>query len=392
MRKDHLADDSEYDVAIAGAGLAGASLALSLARRGLRVIVVEGATFPRDKLCGEFLSPECWGVLDRLGLSGEVESAGFHAIRTVRVTTPSGREVRAVVADRDSPPAIGLSRLVLDQRLVVAARQAGAVVLEGLRAGGPLLDTDGRVIGLRGGPEHRAIRARVTVAADGRHSALVKQTGETHVRSRFRPAMVGVKRHLSVPPEHAEPEGTVGLHLVPGGYVGTCRVEAGMSNLCAMIPQREVSARRGDLDRVSREVLGRNRDVGGMLDASRPVGAWKAVARVRVERSEPCRPGILYVGDGMGTVDPLGGQGMTMALLGAEAILPHVLAGLAGRADAATQRAWRNEWRKRFDRRVRLCGLFHQTLTRPGVVDGLARLGPAASGLLSRCYRWTRER
>src|SRR4051794_14113396 len=88
----------DYDVAIAGAGLAGSALALMLARGGARVALLDPARFPREKLCGEFLSPECWGAFDRLGIAPDVEAAGYHAIRTVRVTTPSGREVESGLA------------------------------------------------------------------------------------------------------------------------------------------------------------------------------------------------------------------------------------------------------------------------------------------------------
>jgi 2-polyprenyl-6-methoxyphenol hydroxylase-like FAD-dependent oxidoreductase len=78
-----------FDVAIAGAGVAGGSLALRLARDGARVALLDPAGFPRDKLCGEFLSPECWGVFDRLGLTESVVQLGYHPIHRVRLTTPA---------------------------------------------------------------------------------------------------------------------------------------------------------------------------------------------------------------------------------------------------------------------------------------------------------------
>ena len=65
-----------FDVAIAGAGLAGAALALGLAKAGARVALVDAGRFPREKLCGEFLSPEAWGALERLGVTEAVASTG----------------------------------------------------------------------------------------------------------------------------------------------------------------------------------------------------------------------------------------------------------------------------------------------------------------------------
>src|SRR5438105_3108261 len=122
-----------YDLAIAGAGLAGASLALRMARAGARVVVLDAGQFPRDKLCGEFLSPESWGVLERLGVSEAVEGTGYQAIRRVRLSTPRGQVLEARMSGPDDRPGIGLSRSLLDDLLVRRAREAGAEVLEGWR-------------------------------------------------------------------------------------------------------------------------------------------------------------------------------------------------------------------------------------------------------------------
>lgn len=384
------------DVAIAGAGLAGGSLALALARRGVSVALIDPGTFPRDKLCGEFLSPESWGVLDRLGLTDGIHRAGYHAIRAVRVTTPRGRSIDARLVDSDSPPGLGLSRSMLDDLIVREARNAGAMVLESTRASGPLIE-DGRVAGLvaRHPPhEESRILARVTIAADGRHSVLVRQTGATVARQGRRPKLLGMKRHYRLDVGHpsAEAQGTVGLHVVPGGYCGTCCVEGGLTNLCALVPESEVRPYHGDLDRAARVVLGRNPAASNILADGIAVGEWKAVSGVRVEASTPRLPGILYAGDCQGTVDPLGGQGMTMALLGAESLVPFVVRSLGSTVTRAIQTEWRSAWDRRFRRRVRLCRAFHQILVRPEILDYASKLGPLASHLLARSFRWTRDR
>ena len=387
-------DRKTFEVAIAGAGLAGASLALRLASRGVKVALLDPSTFPRDKVCGEFLSPECWGILERMGLSDEVSRSGYHAIRSVRLSTPGGREIVADVMGRDGLPGIGLSRSTLDDLIVRRARAAGVEVFEGTRVGGPILEA-GRVVGvLAKGAGPIEIRAPITVASDGRHSGLVKQTGRTRGRSRLRPRLFGLKRHLAVAdPDAAEHPGTVGLHLIRGGYGGTCRIEDGSTNLCALLPESVVKERRGDLDRVALECLGRNPILARLLASSEPAGEWKAVAGVRVQVSTPERPGILYAGDGQGTVDPLGGQGMTMAFLGAELVRPFVERGLVGGrgVDAPLQAELQASWHRRFDRRVTLCRAFHHMLVNPGLVDVASGLGMVASRFLTACFRQTRD-
>jgi menaquinone-9 beta-reductase len=383
-----------YDVAIAGAGLAGASLALGLAKGGATVALFDSASFPRDKVCGEFLSPECWPLLDRLGLRDDVVAATYHPIHSVRISTPGGREVVADVVGRDGLPGIGLSRSWLDQRLVRLAREAGADVFEATRVGGAIVE-GGRVVGVQvrgSGPTQ--VRATITIAADGRHSPLVKQTGRTRGRSWMRPRLFGLKRHLvATDPDASERPGTVGLHLIRGGYGGTCRVEDGSTNLCALLPEAMVKERRGDLDRVALECLGRNPVLARLLDSGEPLGEWKAVADVRVQVSRPELPGILYVGDAQGTVDPLGGQGMTMAFLGAELLRPLVERGLAGGrgADSALQGEVQVAWHRRFDRRVRLCRAFHHILINPAFVEVTSGLGAVASSFLAACFHRTRD-
>jgi flavin-dependent dehydrogenase len=394
-----LGDDATsrpFDVVIAGAGLAGASLACWVARSGARVALVDPGRFPRDKLCGEFLSPECWVVLTRMGLDGGVERAGYHAIRRVRVSTPSGRVIDAEFAGPDERPGIGLSRTELDHQIVEQARAEGVLTFEGVRVG-RLLVEEGRVVGFEGsrpGESPLTFRATVTVAANGRHSALVRASGTTRVRRPgLRPPLVGMKRHLSVSGTEAiEPDGTVGLHLIPGGYGGTCRVESSLTNLCALLPEAEIKRHRGDLDRVATAVLGQNPRLAKLWEASEPQGEWKTVAGVRVEISTPNLPGILYAGDCQGTVDPLGGQGMTMALLGAELLAPHVLASIqANGVSSFAQRQALAAWRDRFDRRIQLCRMFHHLLVRPGWVDLAARTGSLAPWILATGFGLTRD-
>jgi flavin-dependent dehydrogenase len=384
-----------FDVAIAGAGLAGASLALRLARSGVRVVVVDAARFPREKLCGEFLSPESWRALDELRLTQELDRSGYQPIRRVRLTTTRGRVVEATVVGPEDRPGIGLSRSVLDDLIVREAQKAGAAVLENCRVTGPIVER-GRVAGVLGRHPIRGtieLCAKVTVAADGRHSSLVRRTGVVSGLSLFRPRLFGLKRHLRIADaEGQEPPDTVGLHLLPGGYVGTCRIEGTLTNCCGLLPESVARRYRGDLDRLAVDVFCRNPALKRLWMCASAEGEWKTVSGVRVEESSPQLEGIFYAGDCRGTVDPLAGQGMTMALLGAELLAQIVCAALAADgASPALQSAYESAWHHRFGRRIQLCRAFHQILVNPLLVDlgsALKRLSPR---LLAACFGWTRD-
>ncbi|QDV38287.1 NAD(P)/FAD-dependent oxidoreductase [Tautonia plasticadhaerens] len=392
---DH--DDRPFDAAVVGAGPSGSALAIRLASAGARVALIDAGRFPRDKLCGEYLSPEGVEALGRLGLGAEVARSGGRPIRLVRLTTPRGRSLEAEVAGPDGRTGLGLSRSALDAILLDAARARGVLAFEGTRISGPIVAA-GRVVGISGRGEGGApvsIRSTVVVAADGRNSSLTRRTGTSRPRSvpGLRPRLFGLKRHLIVPDDSAdEPASTVGLHLLPGGYVGACRVEGGRTNLCGLLPERLSRRHRGDLDALAGAVFPGNPTLSALWRASEPLGPWKTVAGVRVEVASPRLPGIFYAGDARGTVDPLGGQGLTMALLGSEVLAPFVLRAIAREgADPGLVREAIRAWHSRFDRRVLLCRAFHHALVRPSLVDLASLLGRWGDDLLSLGFSCTRD-
>ena len=132
----------DYDAIIVGGGPAGTSASVHLATRGARVLLVEKEKFPRAKLCGEFISPECLAHFARLGVLEEMSGAGgarvgetlFFAQSGRRVGVPSawfGRETRGGFGDASaSAGALGLSRAEMDERLLRRAHAVGVEVLE----------------------------------------------------------------------------------------------------------------------------------------------------------------------------------------------------------------------------------------------------------------------
>src|SRR5690349_2807929 len=113
-----------YDVAVVGGGPAGCSAAIHLAQAGARVVLLEARAYPHDKLCGEFLSPECAGRLDELGLTAALRGLGPAAIDTACLTAPDG-----TLWERRLPgQALGLTRRALDQLLAQRAQALGVDV------------------------------------------------------------------------------------------------------------------------------------------------------------------------------------------------------------------------------------------------------------------------
>lgn len=385
----------EYDVIVAGGGPAGAGAAIGLAAGGARVLLAEQRRFPRAKLCGEFISPECLAHFARLGVLEEMCGAGGARLGVTEFYAASGRHTAVPSAwfgeSFGGGAALGLSRAEMDRRLLERARAVGVEVLEEAQASALLLD-EGRVAGvrLRSRAGEGECRALVTIDATGRTRALARRA-EGHGASglhaaKTRTPLVAFKAHL----EGARgAEGTCEIYFYRGGYGGLSRVELGLSNLCFVAAARDVRARAGDAGRVMREVVMTNRRAAETLRGARVSSEWLAVALERFGRFEPVpAAGLLTVGDAASFIDPFTGSGMLMALEGGELVarvIADALPSLRAR-DSFDRLAgeYRALYRARFAARLRLCSwLRRAAFAPPSVIE----VGIAAFNVSTRARR-----
>lgn len=294
------------EVLISGGGPAGAIAALVLARRGVRVLLVDRARFPRDKLCGDTLNPGAMARLAELGLAGEVLPRS-RPLTGMRVTGPG------VDAVGDYPGGLrgrSISRRDLDELLLHAAGRAGAQVREGVRVIEPLADgrlVRGCVLDVQG----RRVRvpAAVTIAADGRRSTLALALGL--LRHPDRPRRWAVGAYFS---------GVAGLtsrgemHIRAGHYIGVAPLPGGLANVCLVTSRRD-----GLQDPVSllETTVASDPLLRGRFAAARRETPPTSMGPLAVDASAAGAPGLLLAGDAAGFVDPMTGDGMRLAIDGA---------------------------------------------------------------------------
>ncbi|MBI1846254.1 MAG: FAD-dependent monooxygenase, partial [Candidatus Rokubacteria bacterium] len=169
---------------VVGAGPAGAATAILLAERGLDVLVLDRARFPRPKLCGEYLSPEAVRVLDRLGVLKAVDGASPVELRGMTITAPDGTVLighyRAMGQWRPyRGSALALPRLALDAVLADRLRALGVDFREQVRVTDVVREAD-RVVGVEtvdASGAARTLRAPLVIAADGRASVIAQRLG-----------------------------------------------------------------------------------------------------------------------------------------------------------------------------------------------------------------------
>ena len=304
--------DTNYDVAIAGAGPAGTSTAIHLAEQGMKVLLAEQKKFPRAKLCGEFISPECINHFERLGVAESIFAAkgatlietSFYSRRGNKVTVPS----HWFGSDR---AAIGLSRAEMDQLLLERAKRVGVTVLQEAQVVEPILKAQ-RVSGMRIKLNDQIddYHAAITIDATGRTRALARKLIATKDRHRAR--LVAFKSHLrnaQVAP------GVCEIYFYRGGYGGLSNIEGGFSNLCFITAARDVRRYGPDPQQVLKATVLRNSRAAFALAAANFEKPWLSVALESFGRQQlvPAE-GLLLIGDAAAFIDPFTGSGMLMAL------------------------------------------------------------------------------
>jgi flavin-dependent dehydrogenase len=372
-----------YDAIIVGGGPAGSSAAIHLARRGARVLLAEQERFPRAKLCGEFISPECLDHFQRLGALQPLSTSGGVPVGETIFYTTSGRDVAVPSAwfGNSGGAALGLSRAEMDRRLLESARVAGVEVLEEATASNLLLE-DKRVNGVRlnmPGGETREVRARLTLDATGRQRLLSKlfQRATAEESDRRRAELVAFKAHLE------NTEGTSGvceIYFYPGGYGGLSPVENGLSNLCFIVRAGDVRERGSDPARLMKDVVMKNKRAARTLGRARADDRWLGVALENFGRNElVTAEGLIAIGDAASFIDPFTGSGILMALESGEVAAEVTSDWLRspfdeGRTFEALARDYRARYSERFDARLRICGLLRRAAFAPRVLTEVVAL------------------
>ncbi len=369
----------ETDVLVVGAGPAGAAAAIRLRRQGLGVVVLEKASFPRHKICGDFLTPGAVEALRELA-PGDLVNAAPGRLAGMRITY-AGREV---LADYSSPhEGWSLSRSDLDTRLVSAAVRAGAEVLHGVRVIRCTRRPDSSLLVDAAGPDGSSLawRARLVVDAGGRHSplagSLAWRAGDPRlVRHAIWSHMEGV-RGLGARGE---------MHVFDGGYVGVAPLgpERAANVTMVLAPWRWEAARR-DPRAYAITVLRDHPELGIRLRGARAVTPMRGLGPLACRSATMGRDGIALVGDAGGFVDPFTGEGIFVAVSGAS-----ILAGALeahGLESPEALRAYGREHRRMFATKFRLCRLLQLVIARPwlarAVARGLARRRDLADRLVA---------
>ncbi len=316
---------------IIGGGLAGLSLGIALARRGVPVEIREASEYPRHRVCGEFISGVTGDCLEDLGIASAFEGAA-------RLQSAQWFDRHGGIGSLQVS-AVGLSRWKLDMALAARFQECGGRLRTGSRCDG------------------------VSPAAEG----MVSAAG----RPRRPGGWVGLKAHYTDLELGADLE----MHLGSGGYVGLAKIEDGKVNVCGLFRQERVARRtmplgetllRCGLPALARRLQGANVDTGSACSVAGFRLGWQPTVG-------------FALGDAAAIIPPFTGNGMSMAFESARAATEVLVPYCEGRTEwAPTLREWTKRQRLGFARRMRWARLLHGSLVVPGAATlaaGIARRG-----------------
>jgi menaquinone-9 beta-reductase len=382
--------DDDADVIVVGAGPSGSTAAYYLAQAGLNVLLIEKSRFPREKVCGDGLTPRAVKSLVAMGVDVS-EEAGWLRNKGLRVIG-GGLRLELEWPELGNWPGYGLvrTRASLDEQLARRAQAAGAKLLEGTTVTGPVLDDNGRIVGVETTAEVEeksksrsrfdnaerlpgssvTYRARVVVAADGNSSRLSVAMG---LRKRDdRPMGVAVRTYYTSP-RHEDDylESWLDLwdgdRLLPGyGWIfgmgdGTSNVGLGMLNTSDAFGKT-------DYRELLKRWLKSMPEEWGYVEENRTEPVRGAALPMGFNRTPHYHQGLLLAGDAAGMVNPFNGEGIAYAMESGELLARVVAQALARPTRAESERVLRSypeELQAAYGRYYTLGRVFVQLLGKP---------------------------
>lgn len=290
----------DADVIVVGAGPAGSSATAILASRGIRVLLLDRATFPRDKPCGDYCNPGAVRLLRQLGSFPVLPTADAVPISGLSVYAQDGSRFSAAFPEG---PGLLVPRLRLDAALLARAARAGAILYEGVGVDAVRFRTDAVEVRT---VSDRWLSARLLIAADGAHSAIARSLGRLTVPARGR---YTVGAYFSGLPRTA-PEGE--LHLGPDLYCGVAHFGGGVANVCMALPRQRW--RRGGPQQVFDAALRTLPVLADMMACARRESAFRCFGPVGFAARDAVASRVLFIGDAAGHLEPITGQGIFLAL------------------------------------------------------------------------------
>jgi menaquinone-9 beta-reductase len=344
-----LVNPDQYDIVIAGGGLAGLALSIQLAKAGWTVAVFEKEAYPFHKVCGEYISLESWNFLEDLGLP--LSDWNLPLIKRLLVSAPGGEYIEQTLP----LGGFGISRYKADEALAAIARNSGVALFESTTVKDIFFEKNYfRILTTAGD-----FQAKIACGAYGKRSNLDIKWKRPFTRERPTKLnnYIGIKYHIR--PEAGNRNAQyaadlISLHNFRDGYCGISRIEDDRYCLCYLTTAKNLQMNGNSIPEMEKNILQKNPFLKKIFSSSvRLFDHPVTIAQISFEKKTQVEGHILLIGDAAGMITPLSGNGMSMALHGSKIACRCIDAFLHGQiARHEMEQEYTDQWNRQFGKRL----------------------------------------
>ncbi len=355
------------EICIIGGGLSGLSLSILLAQNGINTTVLEKKSFPRHKVCGEYISLESWGFLERLGIP--LSDMNLPIVNELELTANGKSSLKTKLP----LGGFGLSRYLLEDLLYKKALEVGVEVhceTTATDVGETRVSTNKKF----------AVESKLTIAAYGKTTNFKLKAKPSTGQSYF-----AMKWHV----KNNHPDHLIALHFFKKGYIGSSNIEEGKTTLCLMAATELLKKHQNSLDNFVEKELMPNEKIATLFEQSeflfeKPL----SIANITFSHRYPSNTSLGFAGDSAGMIAPLSGNGMSMAFYSAflwsEIILKHRTTSYS-----EINEVYERAWKKHFKTRLLVGNRLQQSSLHPLAVPSIITLGKIFPGLMKQLIKLT---
>lgn len=330
----------QYDVIIVGGGLAGLTSAIHIAKSNFKVLLIEKNTYPKHKVCGEYVSNETLPYLGFLGFNPF--EFGAKRISKFQLTTHNNKTIEAKLP----LGGFGISRYEFDFQLYQLAIKNGVEVLHDIVT---RVDFKADIFQIET-KSNSILKSKIAIGAYGKRSNIDVKLQRKFIKKQS--PYLGVKIHVA----GEFPDDKVALHNFKGGYCGVSKIENNHINLC-YITNYDAFKTYKDIEVFNEEVLFKNKALKAIFKNSTPQFEKPlTISQISFQTKSPVENHIIMCGDTAGMIHPLCGNGMGMAIRGAQLASELIIDYLQGKIESrnALESQYANTWKKTFSFRLKI--------------------------------------
>jgi len=307
---------NSFDVIVIGGGPAGCAMALDLNSRGYNVALCDQAKFPRDKVCGEFISPGADPILEKLGVLDSIEALTPKRLKGVAISSYGSAELAidypVVTGSGLRPTSLSVPRYQLDALFLKQVQNAGVKVFEQHKVT-DFIFNEGCVAGVQGWDEAKtsfSMNCKLVVDAGGRNATSLRKFNlKREPKGSSKIAFSAHWQGVCLPEDYCY------MHVSRPGYTGISSVGNGRANVVLVVEGSALTGGKTEKpETFYHRVLMQNRRRSKMLENGERVEPVRSVESLAFAvKPVPCG-GLILVGDATGFIDPFTGEGIYLSL------------------------------------------------------------------------------